>query len=69
MVRLGALHGEHVGGNKDLKWTTDVGYAVTPVGDFNSSGADWLTDGSSTAGNGFSNDGQWVIRSQFQLLF
>ena len=67
LISLGVNY--FVGGNKDLKWTTDVGYAVTPVGDFNSSGADWLTDGSSTAGNGFSNDGQWVIRSQFQLLF
>jgi len=58
-----------IGGNKDLKWTTDFGYAFTPIGDFNSSGADWLSDVSSTAGNGFSNDGQWVVRSQFQLLF
>lgn len=58
-----------IGGNKDLKWTTDVGYAFTPIGDFNSSGGNWLSDVSSTAGNGFSNDGQWVIRSQFQLLF
>ena len=67
LVSLGLNY--FVGGSKDLKWTTDVGYAITPVGDFNSSGADWLTDGSSTAGNGFSNEGQWVIRSQFQLLF
>lgn len=57
------------GGNKDVKWTTDVGYALAPIGDFNSSGADWLSDGSSTAGNGFTNDGQWVLRSQIQLTF
>jgi hypothetical protein len=58
-----------VGGNKDIKWTSDFGYAFTPIGDFNSSGADWLQDGSSTAGNGFTNDGQWVVRTQLQLLF
>lgn len=58
-----------VGGRKELKWTTDIGYALVPVGDFNSSGSDWLTDGSSTTGNGFSDDGQWVLRTQFQLLF
>jgi hypothetical protein len=57
------------GGNKDLKWSTDVGFALAPIGDFNSSGADWLTDGSSTAGSGFTNDGQWVVRSQIQLTF
>jgi hypothetical protein len=58
-----------VGGNKDLKWSTDLGYAFTPIGDFNSSGADWLTDSSSTVGNGSTNDGQWVFRTQLQLLF
>ena len=58
-----------VGGRKELKWTTDIGDALVPVGDFNSSGSDWLTDGSSTTGNGFSDDGQWVLRTQFQLLF
>jgi len=58
-----------VGGSKNLKWTTDFGYAFTAIGDFNNSGADWLTDLSTTAGNGSTNEGQWVIRSQFQLLF
>ena len=58
-----------IGGNKDIKWTSDFGYAFTPIGDFNNSGADWLQDGSSTVGNGFTNDGQWVVRSQLQLLF
>jgi hypothetical protein len=58
-----------VGGRKELKWTTDIGYALVPVGDFNNSGEDWLSDGSSTTGNGFSDDGQWVLRTQFQLLF
>lgn len=57
------------GGNKDVKWSSDFGYAFAPIGDFNSSGADWLSDGSSTAGNGFTNDGQWVVRTQIQLLF
>ncbi len=57
------------GGVKDIKWTTDFGYAFAPVGDFNSSGTDWLSDGSSTTGNGSSNDGQWVFRTQLQLLF
>jgi hypothetical protein len=57
------------GGTKDVKWTTDVGYAFSAIGDFNSSGADWLSDGSSTAGSGFTNDGQWVLRTQMQLAF
>lgn len=57
------------GGNKDIKLTGDVGFALTPIGDFNSSGGNWLQDVSSTAGNGFTNDGQWVIRTQLQLLF
>jgi len=57
------------GGNKDVRWTSDVGYAFSPIGDFNSSGGDWLTDSSSTTDNGSTNDGQWVIRTQLQLLF
>lgn len=59
----------YFGGNKDVKWQTDVGYAFTPIGDFASSGADWLVDMSGSTGNGFTNDGQWVVRSQIQLLF
>jgi len=57
------------GGAKDVRWTTDVGYAFSPVGDFNSSGADWLQDGTSTTDNGFANDGEIVVRTQMQLLF
>ncbi|MDZ4754727.1 MAG: porin [Phycisphaerae bacterium] len=53
--------------NRDFKWTTDVGYALDAVGDFNSSGADWLPD--ATAEDGSSRDGQFVIRSQIQLTF
>jgi hypothetical protein len=59
----------YIGGSKDLKWSTDVGLGFAPVGDFASSGADWLGDGSSTAGEGSTNDGQWVVRTQLQLLF
>lgn len=57
------------GGKKDVKFTSDVGYAFTPIGDFASSGADWLQDGSNTTGDGMTNDGQWVLRAQLQLLF
>lgn len=57
----------YIGGNKDLKWTNDFGYAFDPVGDFNSSGADWLSDVNNDANR--TNDGQWVLRSQIQLLF
>lgn len=67
LVTLGLNY--FIGGNKDIKWTTDVGFAFTPIGDFNSSGADWLQDGSTTAGTGGTNDGQWVVRTQFQILF
>lgn len=59
----------YFGGQKSVKWTTDVGFALVPIGDFASSGSDWLSDGSSTAGDGFTNDGQWVVRTQIQLLF
>lgn len=46
---------------QQLKWTSDIGVALTPVSSFfASSGADWLA--SATAG-------EVVIRSQFQLLF
>lgn len=57
------------GGKKDVKLSTDFGYAFSPIGDFQSSGADVLQDGSSTTGDGFTNDGQWVFRTQLQLLF
>jgi hypothetical protein len=30
--------------HKELKWSSDIGYAFTPIGDFNSSGANWLPD-------------------------
>lgn len=59
----------YIDGNKDVKWTTDFGYAFTPIGDFASSGADWLQDFSGSTGDGFTNDGQWVFRTQLQLLF
>jgi hypothetical protein len=59
----------YIDGNKDVKWTTDFGYAFTPIGDFATSGADWLQDFSGSTGDGFTNDGQWVFRTQLQLLF
>ena len=59
----------YVGGSKDVKWTTDFGYAFTPIGDFASSGADWLQDFSGSTDDGFTNEGQWVFRTQLQLLF
>ena len=53
--------------NKDLKWTTDFGFALMPVGDFASSGADWKSD--ATEANGQSSNHQFVLRSQIQLTF
>jgi hypothetical protein len=53
--------------NKDIKLTTDFGYAFDPIGDFASGGADWASD--ATPANGVTEDGQFVIRSQIQLLF
>jgi hypothetical protein len=47
----------------DLKWTTDVGIALEEVSDsWDSSGAAWRRDSAN-------QDGQVVVRSQFQLLF
>ncbi len=53
--------------NKNLKVTTDLGYAFTPIVDFANNGANWLVD--YTPANQDTNDGQWVVRAQFQLLF
>lgn len=58
-----------ISGDHQLKWSSDFGYAFDPVGDFNVAGADWLLDVADTAGDGRSNDGQWVVRSQLQWLF
>ncbi|MEY3144047.1 MAG: hypothetical protein RLY21_2540 [Planctomycetota bacterium] len=53
--------------NKQVKWTTDFGYSFEPVVDFAASGANYLPD--YTASGGETNDGQWVVRSQFQFMF
>ncbi|MHC4993022.1 MAG: hypothetical protein ACYTGC_18770, partial [Planctomycetota bacterium] len=46
-----------------LKWTTDFGFAFDEVtSSWDSSGAGWREDDPD-------EDGQFVIRSQFQLLF
>lgn len=46
-----------------LKWTTDFGFALDEIdSSWASSGAGWRTDDPD-------QDGQWVIRSQLQLLF
>jgi hypothetical protein len=46
-----------------LKWTTDIGFALDEIhDDWDSSGAGWREDGAG-------EDGQVVLRSQFQLLF
>jgi hypothetical protein len=58
-----------ISGDHSLKWTNDFGYAFDPVGDFNAPGADWLVDTAGTTGNGITNDGQWLVRSQLQWLF
>ena len=59
----------YFGGHKDVKWTSDIGYAFNPVGDFSATGANYLVDLSGNSGDGFTNDGQWVVRTQLQLLF
>ncbi len=53
--------------NKNLKLTTDLGYAFSPLVDFANAGANTLVD--FTPANETTNDGQWVLRTQFQLLF
>ena len=58
-----------ISGDHSLKWSSDFGYAFDPVGDFNVAGADWLLDAAGTTGDGRTNDGQWVLRSQLQWLF
>lgn len=59
----------YFGGNNDVKWSNDIGYAFNPLGDFAANGASWLVDFSGDTNGGFTNEGQWVIRSQLQLLF
>ena len=44
------------------KWTTDIGFGLDPVPTNRGTGVDWRAD----AGT---NDGQFVLRTQFQLLF
>jgi len=46
-----------------LKWTTDVGFALDAVESI------WSTSGAGHRTDGADEDGQLVIRSQFQLLF
>jgi hypothetical protein len=46
----------------NLKWTTDIGIGLDEVRGFETTGAGWRKDSSG-------EDGQVVIRSQFQLLF
>lgn len=53
--------------NTGIKWTTDLGFALDPVVDFNSSGGNWLSD--QTGAGQSTSDGQFVIRSQIQLQF
>lgn len=52
---------------KYLKITADVGYAFDPVIDFSGSGAGWLPD--YTDSGSISSDGQWVFRTQLQIIF
>ena len=58
-----------ISGDHSLKWTSDFGYAFAPVGDFSSAGADWLVDPAGDTGDGVTNDGQWLVRSQLQWTF
>ena len=56
------------GGTRLLQWTTDVGFAFDPMGDFRAPGANWLADPVNGSGTGDANGGQIVVRSQLQLL-
>lgn len=53
--------------NRAIKVSTDAGYAFDPLVDFANSGANYLPD--YTAANGMTNDGQWVFRTQLQIVF
>jgi hypothetical protein len=54
-------------GNTRIKWTTDFGLSFEPLVDFAASGADYLSD--FTTSGGETSDGQWVVRSQLQFMF
>jgi hypothetical protein len=47
----------------DLKWQSDIGFG------FNEVQSDWAVDSAGWRADGVDQDGQLVIRSQFQLLF
>jgi hypothetical protein len=47
----------------DAKWTTDIGYGFDPVESF------WATSGAGYLDDSPGDDGQIVVRTQFQLLF
>ena len=53
--------------SKWVKISADVGYAFDPLVDFNGTGTGWLVD--YTATGAATNDGQWLIRTQFQIVF
>ena len=52
---------------KYIKFTADFGYAFDPLIDFNTTGAGWLID--YTGSGSTSSDGQWLVRSQIQIIF
>jgi hypothetical protein len=47
----------------NLKWQSDIGYGINEVA------SSWATDGAGYRADAADEDGQIVIRSQFQLLF
>jgi hypothetical protein len=62
-LHLVTVGGTYFWSKHRLKWTNEVGYAFDGVSDtFASNGAGWRADGDETAG-------QFVFRSQFQLMF
>ena len=52
---------------KFVKVSADVGFAFTPLVDFNGTGAGYLPDYTPSAGD--TSDGQWLVRTQMQFLF
>lgn len=56
---------------KNLKWTTDVGYAFSTLNDGGSDmpRADYVSSGNGWREDNAGESGQWLIRTQLQLLF
>ena len=56
---------------KTVKWTTDLGYAFSTLNDGGTQAphADYVSSGNGWRDDNAGESGQWLIRSQLQLLF